>query len=374
MPNSRSGGGRPPKKSRRRPRPRSVEVSQPVLGVEEVRALCRRMAESPSIEAALDLETRSGELENFFGTIRKRAEHYRSSVQEGKRAEQERREVLAALRKSFETEGIASPPSEPLRALEGEEGFAGGEEFFATAVPLRRASQPENPFDLSDFFKNVSSAVVNAQQALNQSSLRYARQFVGTAIPPSVYSIPNVKAEIKLGITDVTGGGIKAILGGETTTTSSESTISFDVAASPPPPGKIGDFTSPVPPFLPVTGPDRDQALAPVRNLAAGAPPAPLQGDWESRAVVLRDVSAGLGNADKWFAVVLVPAPPPADPQADPNSVDIGVYAIDTGQATQVRISGGTLTGPADALRAALVHAARSIAAWIDSIRISDRT
>lgn len=390
MPRSRSsgsgGGSRRSKKARGGPRKPQVEVSQPSIGVEEVRTLCRQMAEDPSLEAALHLEIRSRELEGFFAAIRERAERYRRSVQEGKRAEQETRETLAALGKSFEPqpgdeqpakgEMVSSPPSYRFEEL-----IAGrGEELDFTSI-LRKepAVQPDatpgdagGGFDLKYFFSNVSNAVVNAQQALNQTSLRYARQLEGTAIPPTLYSIPNVKAEIKLALSATSGGGIKAFFGGTTTTTQSQSTISFDVAASPPPPGNIGNFGSPIPPFLPVSGPDRDLALTPIRALAAR--PAFMQDDdWERRAVVLWDVSNGLGNTFEWFALVLVPAPPlqTASPPPDQNSVDIAIFAVDSGQATLATISGATLTGSADTVRQSLVHTALSIAAWVDSIRIA---
>jgi hypothetical protein len=100
----------------------------------------------------------------------------------------------------------------------------------------------ESVSDLSKFFSGVSQAVVDAQEDLNQQSLDYIKhlpQHEGRAlIPPSYFAIPSVKAEMKVGISQVKGKGINVVIfhKKEQQQNYSESTISFEVVSAPVPP------------------------------------------------------------------------------------------------------------------------------------------
>jgi hypothetical protein len=97
--------------------------------------------------------------------------------------------------------------------------------------------------DLAKFFSNVSQAVVEAQQELNRQSLAYIKQLPTLKdgqpfIPPSYFAIPSVKAEIKVGVSQVKSKGINIIIfhNEDQKQNFSESTISFEVVSAPPPP------------------------------------------------------------------------------------------------------------------------------------------
>lgn len=110
----------------------------------------------------------------------------------------------------------------------------------------------ESVSDLSKFFSGVSRAVVNAQEDLNEQSLDYIKhlpQHDGHAlIPPSYFAIPSVKAEMKVGISQVKGKGINIVIFHKEQQRQdySESTISFEVVSAPAPPGaQLPSPTSP---------------------------------------------------------------------------------------------------------------------------------
>jgi hypothetical protein len=117
--------------------------------------------------------------------------------------------------------------------------------------------------DLGEFFRNVSSSLIEAQAALNKSSLQYVST-LDPRFPPAYYGIPSVKAEMRVGFQDIKDKGINLILIKDTTTKNqyAESTVSFEVVGTPPPPGPAtyGDYVVPVPRFL-VVEPQRSELL-----------------------------------------------------------------------------------------------------------------
>lgn len=127
---------------------------------------------------------------------------------------------------------------------------------------------------LEELFTNVSSSLIDAQKALNKSSLQYAAE-LDPRLPPTLYGIPNVKAEMRVGFSKVEGRGINLFL----FTSSSqkqefaESTVSFEVVGTPPPPGPgvFGDFITTIPSFL-VVGRERDELVSALTVLPQGKP------------------------------------------------------------------------------------------------------
>jgi len=127
---------------------------------------------------------------------------------------------------------------------------------------------------LEELFTNVSTSLIDAQKALNKSSLLYAAE-LDPRLPQTLYGIPNVKAEMRVGFSKVEGRGINLFL----FTSSSqkqefaESTVSFEVVGTPPPPGPapFGDYLTSIPSFL-VVGRERDDLVQALTVQPPGKP------------------------------------------------------------------------------------------------------
>ncbi|MFL6227961.1 MAG: hypothetical protein ACJ741_04180 [Pyrinomonadaceae bacterium] len=137
-----------------------------------------------------------------------------------------------------------------------------------TAASPPTSSAPKvDHIDLREFFYNVSSSLIDAQSALNRSSLQYVST-LDPRFPPAYYGIPAVKAEMRLGFQEVKEKGVNLILIKDSTTKSNyaESTISFEVVGTPPPPGRAsyGEYAVPIPRFL-VVEPKRAALLERLR-------------------------------------------------------------------------------------------------------------
>ena len=91
---------------------------------------------------------------------------------------------------------------------------------------------------LADFFENVSQSLIDAQSTLNDRSLEYARN-ISPGIPPAYYSIPSLKAAMKVGFSHIQGKGVSLILFSKKSQRQEygESTVEFELVSSPPPPG-----------------------------------------------------------------------------------------------------------------------------------------
>lgn len=116
---------------------------------------------------------------------------------------------------------------------------------------------------LSQFFNDVSTSLIDAQKELNQSSLEYIRT-LDQHFPPAYYSIPNLKAEMKVGFSKIKDKGLNLILfsSREQKQEYGESTVTFEVVGSPPPPGPVlfGEYIVPMPRFL-VIGDKREELM-----------------------------------------------------------------------------------------------------------------
>jgi hypothetical protein len=133
----------------------------------------------------------------------------------------------------------------------------------ATGTTTTEVGAKDKNIDMGEFFRNVSSSLIEAQAALNKSSLQYVST-LDPRFPPAYYGIPSVKAELRVGFQEVKDKGINLILIKDTTTKNqyAESTVSFEVVGTPPPPGPTvyGDYVVPVPRFL-VVEPKRSELL-----------------------------------------------------------------------------------------------------------------
>jgi hypothetical protein len=360
--------------------------------MQKVRDLSQELIAKGDAETAKRLAFESGQLAALFSSIRANAERVAESAQ-----------ALAGLRNllpppprlphlppiltGFEEAGPAkeTPPSEKMPASEGtlasEERLASqeiGEESFRMqaldilgrtgptttappAAPAARSSNQgdKNQFDLGQFFSNVSQSVVDAQRELDVASMRYARERTNSPVPPALYSIPTVHAEIKAGLSSTDGNGILVkLISDESQSSFTESTISFDIVSSPPPPGPLGNFTAAVPRFLAVEGPDYDRVIEALGKIQ----PALLQ-DWEKRTVIVRDLDPALAalNQTVVLAFVFGPVPaPPAGSATDYSKATFTVYRFsDADGATAVNNA-----------TPEVVRALASVAFWVASITV----
>ena len=116
---------------------------------------------------------------------------------------------------------------------------------------------------LNSFLQNVSLSLIEAQQRLNEQSLDYVER-LPRGIPPAYFSIPTLKAEMKVGFSKLTGKKVNLILFSkkEEKEQYGESTVTFELASAPPPPG--GEALA-LPAFL-VLGAEKSDVLEGVRR------------------------------------------------------------------------------------------------------------
>ena len=143
--------------------------------------------------------------------------------------------------------------SSPGTAIDGSRSATDG------GGPLRAGREPE----LNSFLQNVSLSLIEAQQRLNEQSLDYVER-LPRGIPPAYFSIPTLKAELKVGFSKLTGKKVNLILFGkkEEKEQYGESTVTFELASAPPPPG--GEALA-LPVFL-VLGAEKSDVLEGVRR------------------------------------------------------------------------------------------------------------
>lgn len=130
-----------------------------------------------------------------------------------------------------------------------------------TLVP----DEVQDELKLENFFTDVSQSLITAQTELNTRSLEYARSLDGRILPV-YYSIPSLKAEMKVGFSQTSGKGVNLILFSkkEERERFGESTVSFELVAVPPTPGMAG---SPIPGFL-VSGEEKNRLIEKINKQA----------------------------------------------------------------------------------------------------------
>jgi hypothetical protein len=121
---------------------------------------------------------------------------------------------------------------------------------------------------MDEFFETVSTSLMKAQATLNDHSLEYIST-LDPRFPPTLYGIPSVRAEMRVGFNNMSGTGVNLVLFSKNSQKQEygESTLSFEVVGTPPPPGPAayGNYVVPVPRFL-VVGDKRAEILAYVRD------------------------------------------------------------------------------------------------------------
>ena len=133
---------------------------------------------------------------------------------------------------------------------------------------------------LSTFFKQVGSAVIQAQQELDLEFERDLRAMQTNPpedrLAPVQYAIPTVHAEMKVGFSQVSSRGINLLVfnNSQQKQNYSESTISFDIVAAPAPPSASRIPPEPPPP-RDIAGTSRSASSVPLER-AAGVKLPPL--------------------------------------------------------------------------------------------------
>ncbi len=383
MATSKKRGGGRAKSGKPKEKTASTRLLHPLRNMQAVSRLCQKMAAGPDVETARELHFRADELESFFGEIRRNTHQYLDAVAAELAAENQSSAAVAALGK------IVAPPEAPSGEIEiqpppaesplAPAGAAAPQrlEFLmrapalrpamAAAAPPRAASDrkkslEKGQLDLDTFFQSVAKAVIDAQQTLDSMSLHYALQQQKELMPGALYSIPNVKAEIRAGLSSTGGPGlIVSLFKGDKSTSYSDSTISFDVVSSPPPPGRLDRYTTAIPKFLVVEGSDREKVLDAI--VKSAAPPA--EAGWRDRTVVLRDLNPALSAPGKQAFFALTPGPFP-QPDED-GSVDFSNATL-VANMFEEPASLTSIAIPAGAARFFLFRLATSIAQWVGSV------
>jgi hypothetical protein len=351
-------------------------VTDPSAKAKTLEELCQALIQRPDAETAKRIAFEAGELEAFYSMIRANAEQVAGSAA-----------ALASLRGLVPPEPPRIVPEGGNTARESVGRKIGGGELeesfqglgltgrFSGILPIlgdvektSTSGQPPagnpNEFDLGDFFSNVSRSVVDAQRELDIESMKYSREQVNSPVPPALYSIPTVHAEIKASLSSTDGAGILVkLIDDQSQSSYTESTISFDIVSSPPPPGALGKFTAGVPRFLAVEGDDHKRALD---ALGAISPPGPFAADgWQSRTLVFRDLDPALETAKHkaLLALIFGPIPAPAKGQpTDYSGVPLYFYTLTDDQPP--------VAAPADRLTPAVVRVLSAIVTWLNSITV----
>lgn len=99
--------------------------------------------------------------------------------------------------------------------------------------------------NLEAFLRSVAGSMVDSQRDLDRRSLDYIAS-LDERLTPAQFAIPSLKAELKVGLSQVTEKGLNLILftREEQRKEYSESTVSFEVTTVPPPPAQVIRFPS----------------------------------------------------------------------------------------------------------------------------------
>lgn len=125
----------------------------------------------------------------------------------------------------------------------------------------------EESTELATFFTNISNSVINAQKQLNEFSKEYISDLEkdNSPVPPTYFAIPSLKAEMKLGVSEMTSKGVNVILfkSEQQKERFFESAVTFELVSTPPAPATRPQPEAPPQPMLaPPSPPTRALAAA----------------------------------------------------------------------------------------------------------------
>lgn len=171
-----------------------------------------------------------------------------------------------------------------------------------TMVDVSETSD-QRPSDLQRLFRNISTSLISAQKELNQSSLEYAAS-LDPRLPQTLYGIPSVKAEMRVGFNKLEEKGVNLffLTSQKQKQEFAESVVSFEVIGTPPPPGptSFGDYVVPIPRLIVVDG-TREAILNEIlaRKILTGT----TYTSTRDRAVVLRYQPSDDGRTNKYLVI-----------------------------------------------------------------------
>lgn len=141
------------------------------------------------------------------------------------------------------------------------------------AASITADAEPRDTIEIESFFEQVSDSLVKTQERLNAVSLDYVAQ-LDPRIAPAYFTIPSLKAELKVGFNTSGGDRLNLILFSREREKKAfgESTVTFEMVAAPPPPGEapFGALNLPTPRFM-VLGDERKRWLDAAREAAKEA-------------------------------------------------------------------------------------------------------
>lgn len=202
---------------------------------------------------------------------------------------------------------------------------ADGAQHDAAVALIDSVVTVDDSVELKTFFEQVGSAIVDAQRTLDAGSLAYNQELdkASSIVPRALFAIPSVKAEMKLGFSQISTRGVNVVVfqNSEQKQKYGESTITFEIAASPLPPNSA---TLPAPaappadrqaPLQALGETELDAILAPVSgerkfgvplsgafsfDVPAALPPLdfPLRGDARTSAVAALKAAIGQGASE----------------------------------------------------------------------------
>ena len=205
-------------------------------------------------KAAREISDSAAELQRGCNEIAKRKKLNESGFKR-----KERIDIVSAIGKNVEILEPAEVVAETPALADGD-----GRGVTSTAQPRAEGTKDdEREPALNSFLQNVSLSLIEAQQRLNEQSLDYVER-LPRGIPPAYFSIPTLKAELKVGFSKLSGKKVNLILFGkkEEKEQYGESTVTFELASAPPPPG--GEALA-LPVFL-VLGAEKSDVLEGVRR------------------------------------------------------------------------------------------------------------
>ena len=204
--------------------------------------------------AAREISDSAAELQRGCNEIAKRKKLNESGFKR-----KERIDIVSAIEKNVEILEPAEVVAETPALADGD----GRGVTNSVQPPAEDTRDDGREPELKSFLQNVSLSLIEAQQRLNEQSLDYVER-LPRGIPPAYFSIPTLKAEMKVGFSKLTGKKVNLILFSkkEEKEQYGESTVTFELASAPPPPG--GEVLA-LPAFL-VLGAEKSDVLEGVRR------------------------------------------------------------------------------------------------------------
>lgn len=144
----------------------------------------------------------------------------------------------AATNSGSEANALLKSSLTDLNDLLGAFRTAAGQSADNARATLQSHFDFEQGVQLEQFFNDVASSLIRAQAELDAASLEYSKAAAIQNLPPARYAIPNVKAQLRFGVSSVSSRGFNLVVFSDKKQKEehSESSIEFDLVATSPEP------------------------------------------------------------------------------------------------------------------------------------------